>query len=318
MTIVVLDGHTANPGDLTWRGLEALGEVQIYPRTGKAELHSRLAGADMVLTNKVPLGREDMLAHPRIKYIGVLATGYNIVDTESARELGVTVTNIPAYSTASVAQLTMALLLEICHHAGEHSSEIHQGGWSERPDFTFWRHPLTELAGKTFGILGYGAIGQAVGAVAAALGMQIIAHTRTPEKYQPNYPVEFVSLDELLRRAYVLSLHCPLLPETQGIIDDAALAKMNTGAILLNTSRGGVTDEAAVARALDSGRLSWAGIDGFSTEPPPNNHPLATHPRCICTPHYAWATKEARARLIDVAVSNARHYIEGAPVNVVS
>lgn len=312
MKIVVLDGYGANPGDLSWAPFEALGETIVYDRSAPAEVAQRIADADIVLTNKTVLTRSHMAEARNLKYIGVLATGYNVVDVAAARELGVTVTNIPAYSTDSVAQLVFALLLEICHHVGHHSQAVHAGRWSSNPDFCFWDMPLMELAGKTMGIVGYGRIGKKVGEIARAFGMNVVAWTRTPRD------PECVSFDELLAQSDVISLHCPLFPETNQLINADTIARMKDGAILINTSRGPVVDEQALSDALRSGKLYAAAADVASVEPINADNPLLGLNNMIFTPHIAWATAEARVRLMNIAVENVKAFLSGHPVNVVS
>ena len=312
MKIVVLDGFAANPGDLSWEEMSSLGELTVYERTSAEETAARIADADMVLTNKVVMSRELMAGAPKLKYIGVLATGYNIVDVAAAKELGVTVTNIPAYSTDSVAQLVFALLLEICHHVGHHSAAVHAGRWTANKDFCFWDYPLMELAGKTMGIIGYGRIGKKVAEIARCFGMKVVAWTRTPRD------PECVSLDELLSQSDVISLHCPLFPETKNLINAETIAKMKDGAILINTSRGPVVNDADLRAALDSGKLAAAGADVSTVEPIPADNPLLGCEKMFFTPHIAWATYEARARLMNIAVENAKAFIGGNAINVVS
>ena len=312
MKIVVLDGYAANPGDLSWAALEALGDLTVYDRTAPEEVVARIGDAELALTNKTELGRAQLAAAPRLKYVGVLATGYNVVDVAAARELGITVTNVPAYSTDSVAQLTIALLLEICHHAGEHNRAVQAGRWTNSPDYCFWDTPLIELAGKTMGVIGYGRIGRRVAELARCLGMKVVAWTRTPRD------PECVSLDELLRVSDVISLHCPLFPETRGLINRETIAKMKDGAILLNTSRGPLIDDQALSEALKSGKLYAAGADVAAVEPIAADNPLLGLPNMILTPHIAWATLEARTRLLDIAAKNAQAFLQGEPVNVVS
>ena len=312
MKIVVLDGYTANPGDLSWEELAQLGELTVYDRSAPEEVAGRIAGAGIVLTNKTVLSREIMAAAKQLKYIGVLATGYNVVDIAAARELGIAVTNIPAYSTDSVAQMVFALLLEICQHVGHHSEAVHAGRWTASRDFCFWDTPLLELAGKTMGIVGYGRIGRKVAEIARCFGMEVVAWTRTPRD------PECVSLDELLARSDVISLHCPLFPETQNLINRERIAKMKDGAILINTSRGPVVNDADLREALDSGKLYAAAADVSTIEPIPADNPLLGCRNMIFTPHIAWATHEARARLMDIAVENVRAFIGGKPVNVVN
>ena len=312
MKIIVLDGYAGNPGDLSWAPLEALGELTVYDRSAPEEVDARIEGAEIVITNKVPFSRERMEKAKGLKYIGVFATGYNIIDTAAARDLGITVTNIPAYSTDSVAQMVFALLLEICHRVGHHSEAVHAGRWSGNPDFCFWDYPLMELSGKTLGIIGYGQIGKKVAQVARAFGMNVIAWTRTPRD------PECVSLDELLAQSDVITLHCPLFPETQNLINRDTIARMKDGAILINTSRGPVVNDADVAEALKSGKLYAAAADVATVEPIPADNPLLGVPNMFFTPHIAWATREARVRLMNIAVENVRAFLAGSPVNVVS
>ena len=312
MKIVVLDGYAGNPGDLSWAPLEALGELTVYDRSAPEEVDARIDGAEIVITNKVPFSRERMAGAKSLKYIGVFATGYNIIDIAAAKELGITVTNIPAYSTDSVTQMVFALLLEICHRVGHHSDAVHAGRWSSNPDFCFWDYPLIELTGKTLGIIGYGQIGKKVAQVARAFGMKVIAWTRTPRD------PECVSLDELLAQSDVITIHCPLFPETQHLINKDTIAKMKDGAIVINTARGPVVNDADLAEALKSGKLYAAAADVATVEPIPADNPLLGLPNMIFTPLIAWATQEARVRLMNIAVDNVRAYLAGSPVNVVS
>ena len=312
MKIVVLDGYAGNPGDLSWAPLEALGELTVYDRSAPEEVDARIEGAEVVITNKVPFSRERMANAKALKYIGVFATGYNIIDIAAAKELGITVTNIPAYSTDSVAQMVFALLLEICHRVGHHSDAVHAGRWSSNPDFCFWDYPLIELSGKTLGIIGYGQIGKKVAQVARAFGMKVVAWTRTPRD------PECVSLDELLAQSDVITIHCPLFPETQHLINKDTIAKMKDGAIVINTARGPVINDADVAEALKSGKLYAAAADVATVEPIPADNPLLGLPNMFFTPHIAWATQEARVRLMNIAVDNVRAYLAGKPINVVS
>ena len=312
MKIVVLDGYAANPGDLSWAPLEALGELTVYDRTPADQIAARIADAELVLTNKTVLTRELIAGAKNLKYIGVLATGYNVVDVAAAKELGVVVTNIPAYSTDSVAQLVFALLLEICHNVGHHSQAVHAGRWSANADFCFWDTPLIELAGKTMGIVGYGRIGHKVAEIARCFGMNVIAWTRTPRD------PECVSLDELLERSDVISLHCPLFPETKNLINRDTIAKMKDGVILINTSRGPVVNDADLREALESGKVYAAGADVSTVEPIPADSPLLGAKNMFLTPHIAWATFEARERLMDIAVKNVEAFLSGAPVNTVN
>ena len=312
MKIVVLDGYAANPGDLEWKAMETLGELTVYDRSTPGEVDERIGDAEIVLVNKVEMTREHMRNAKNLKYIGVLATGYNIVDIAAAKELGIVVTNIPAYSTDSVAQLVFALLLEITHHVGHHNAAVHAGRWSNNADFCFWDYPLTELADKTMGVIGYGRIGRRVGEIARAFGMNVLAYTRTPRD------PECVPLDELLAKSDVISLHCPLFPDTKQLINHETIAKMKEGAILINTSRGPVVDDDALAEALKSGKLYAAASDVAAIEPIPADNPLLGLKNMIFTPHFGWATAEARVRLMDISVYNVKAFIEGNPVNVVN
>ncbi|MDO5324821.1 MAG: D-2-hydroxyacid dehydrogenase [Clostridia bacterium] len=312
MKIVVLDGYAANPGDLSWAPLEALGELTVYDRTPADQIADRIADAELVLTNKAVLSRELIAGAKKLRYIGVLATGYNVVDVAAAKELGVVVTNIPAYSTDSVAQLVFALLLEICHNVGHHSQAVHAGRWTANEDFCFWDTPLIELAGKTMGVVGYGRIGHKVAEIARCFGMNVIAWTRTPRD------PECVSLDELLARSDVISLHCPLFPETKNLINRNTIAKMKDGVILINTSRGPVVNDADLREALESGKVYAAGADVSTVEPIPADSPLLGAKNMFLTPHIAWATFEARKRLMDIAVKNVEAFLNGAPINTVN
>jgi len=312
MKIVVLDGYTANPGDLDWAPLSALGGLTVHDRTPAALTLERAAGAQVVLTNKVLLGAAEMAALPELRYIGVLATGYNVVDVAAARERGIVVTNVPAYSTPSVAQHVFALLLELTRGVGRHADLVREGRWSASPDFAFWATPQVELAGLTLGIVGFGAIGQAVARIALVFGMRVLVHTRTPAPWPE---IDFVGLDELFTRSDVVSLHCPLTDDTRGMVNAARLAAMKPTAYLLNTGRGPLVDEAALAVALHAGQIAGAGLDVLAQEPPPADNPLLTAPNCMITPHLAWATKAARQRLLDVAVANVRAFLEGRPQN---
>ena len=312
MKIVVLDGYAANPGDLSWDAVRGDHEFVLYDRTAPEDTAARIADADIVLTNKVILNRELIQNAKHLKYIGVLATGYNVVDTAAARECNVIVTNIPAYSTDSVAQMVFALLLEICHHVGHHSERVRAGAWSACPDFCFWDYPLIELAGKTMGIIGYGRIGHRVAEIARCFGMRVIAWTRTPRD------PECVSLDELLAQSDVISLHCPLFPETKNLIRRETIEKMKDGVIIINTSRGPVVNDADLRDALLSGKVYAAGADVASVEPLPADNPLMGLKNMFYTPHIAWATYEARCRLMDIAAKNIQAFVSGAPINVVN
>lgn len=320
MKIVVLDGYAENPGDLSWAPLEALGEVTVYDRTSltdEEETIVRLSGAEIAVTNKTPITRRVIDACPQLRYITMLATGYNVVDAAYAREKGIPLSNIPAYGTAAVGQFAIALLLEICHHVGHHDRAVHQGAWSRCADYCFWDYPLIELAGKTMGIVGYGSIGRAVGEIAAALGMEVVAHSRRSWP-DGSAAARYVPLEELLGRSDVVSLHCPLFPETRGIINRESIARMKDGAILLNNSRGPLIVEQDVAEALNSGKLYAAGVDVADAEPIPADSPLLTAKNCVITPHISWASLEARQRLMDIAVENLRAFLAGKTVNAVN
>jgi len=318
--IAVLDSHTLSDGDLDFGPLQRLGDCHFYPRTAPAEVVACCSGAELVLTNKVVLDAAVMAALPQLRYIGVLATGYNVVDLAAARACGIVVTNVPAYSTASVAQHVFALLLEWTQQVGHHDRRVHAGAWSGCADFSFRERPLVELAGQTFGIVGYGAIGAAVARIAQAFGMEVLVATRTPTRHPElvQGSLVAVSLDELLARADLISLHCPLTPETDRLINSARLRQMKTGAILINTGRGGLLDEAAVAAALHGGQLGALLTDVLGSEPPAGDNPLLQAPRTIITPHIAWATRAARQRLLDTVVANVAAFLAGRPQNQVN
>ena len=316
MKIVVLDGHTLNPGDLSWDGIKALGECEIHERSAPGEVVARLEGAEAGLTNKVAITGEMMKQLPRLKYIGVTATGYNIVDIAAAKERGIVVTNVPAYGTDSVAQATFALLLELTNRVGHHAQTVRDGRWNRCPDFSYWDFPLIELAGLTMGIVGYGQIGQQVGRIAQAFGMKVIATQRRPKKVEAG--VRIVEIEELLRESDVVSLHCPLTPETKHLINAERLRLMRSTSYLLNTSRGPLIVEQDLADGLHSGRIAGTGLDVLAVEPPVNGSPLFTAPNCFITPHQAWATRAARQRLMEMAVRNLRAFVEGRAENVVS
>jgi glycerate dehydrogenase len=318
MKIVVLDGHTLNPGDLSWDGLRALGEVQVFDRTESGSIVARAAGAEIVLTNKTPLTAQTLRQLAGLRYVGVLATGYDVVDIQAARELKIPVTNIPIYGTASVAQFTFALLLELCHQTAIHAAATSDGEWSRCTDFSFWKTPLIELSGKTMGIIGLGRIGRSVAEIAVAMGLRVIAADEVKGAAPPWPGFRWCEVDELLAESDVLSLHCPLLPQTRGIINAKSLARMKPGALLINTSRGPLVVDQDLAAALNRGHLAGAAVDVLSVEPPPADNPLLSARNCIVTPHIAWATKEARTRLLDTAVANARAFLDGHPVNVVN
>lgn len=317
MNIAVLDGYTLNPGDLSWDELKALGPCEIFDRTPPDEIAARAAHAEIAITNKAVLHRPQIEAMPRLKYIGVTATGYNIVDVAAAKERGVIVTNVPAYGTRSVAQHTFALLLELTQHAGHHAQTVRDGRWVRSPDWCYWDHPLVELDGLTLGIVGYGRIGQAVARLAEAFGMKVIASASSSgRKREANVAV--VDLEYLFSESDVVSLHCPLTPETKHLVNAQRLARMKPTSFLLNTSRGPLVDEAALADALNSGRIDGAAMDVLSVEPPPADNPLLSAKNCLITPHIAWATRAARARLMRTAVDNVRAFLAGNPQNVVS
>lgn len=320
MKTVILDGYAENPGDLSWQGFQELvgeGNLTVYDYTPAEEILARVEEAEIVLTNKTPLTGETIARCTKLKYIGVLATGYNVVEVKAAKAHSVAVTNIPTYGTSAVAQYTMALLLELCHHVGAHSDSVHRGDWTKSRDFCYWNYPLMELGGKTMGLIGYGRIGQAVGRLAKAFGMELLAYTE-PAPKEPEPGVKFVDLEELLGRSDVVSMHCPLFPENTRMINARRLAMMKRGAFLLNTARGPLIDEEAVAEALKSGTLGGAALDVVSVEPIKADNPLLGAPNCLITPHIAWAAKESRARLMDIAVENLRGFLNGKPVNVVN
>ena len=316
MRIVVLDGYTLNPGDLSWDGLRALGECTVYERTPNTGILERAAGAAAVLTNKTPLSAETLRALPGLRYVGVLATGYNVVDIRTARSLGIVVTNVPAYGTLSVTQMVFGHLLNHTLHVADHASAVGHGEWVRSKDFAFWVSPLVELAGLTMGILGFGRIGAATAGAARAFGMGVIAHDPEPDAIR-GAGFEPVTLEELFRRSDVLTLHCPLNESTRAIVNEEMLRLMKPTAYLINTSRGGVIDEPALARALNEGIIAGAGLDVLTTEPPPPDHPLLTARNCSITPHIAWATRSARERLMSEVVANLRAFLQGVPRNVV-
>ena len=320
MKIVVLDGYAENPGDLSWAPLEALGEVTVYDRTSLAdegETIARLSGAEIAVTNKTPITRRVIDACPQLRYITMLATGYNVVDAAYAREKGIPLSNIPAYGTAAVGQFAIALLLEICHHAAHHSDTVHAGKWAACADWCYWDYPLIELDGKTMGIIGFGRIGQQTGRIARALGMRVLACGSHPSD-SGRAIADYVELDALLAASDVIALHCPLFPETEGIINRETIRKMKDGVILLNNSRGPLVVEQDLADALNSGKVYAAGLDVVSTEPIREDNPLLTAKNCIITPHISWAPRESRQRIMDTAAQNIRAYLDGAPINVVN
>ena len=311
--IVILDGFTANPGDISWAAIEALGNCKIYDRTGEADVVARAADADIVLTNKTLITQKSLAALPRLRYIGVLATGYNTVDVQAAQQRGILVCNVPEYSTPNVTQAVFALLLELTNRTGHHSQTVHEGRWSASPDFCYWDGELVELAGRTLGIVGYGRIGKAVAAVGRAFGMQILAHRRSASD-----DPQFVSLDRLLSESDVVSLHCPLVPDTKELINAARLAQMKPSAFLINTARGALIHEPDLAAALNTERIAGAGLDVLSVEPPLASNPLLSARNCVLTPHIAWATRNARLRLLEVTAANIRSYLLNRPQNVIT
>ena len=314
MKIVILDGYSANPGDLSWQELEQLGEVTVYDRTNPTETVARAADAEIVLTNKVVINKDVLVQLPKLKYIGVLATGYNVVDIEAAHERGIVVTNVPAYSTESVAQMVFAHLLTVTNRTEHYAIQNRNGRWTENPDFCYWDFPHMELAGKTFGVVGLGNIGQRVAQIALAFGMKVKAMT---SKTTLPAGVEKVSLAELLAASDILSLHCPLTESTRHLINAETLRQMKPTAVLINTGRGPLIDDEAVAKALADGRLAAFCADVLTEEPPKADNPLLQQPNAFITPHIAWASKEARIRLLQVATNNVRAFIGGKPVNMV-
>lgn len=321
MKIVILDGYTENPDDLSWEGMEALGELTVYDRTSLtdvSEITSRIGDAEVVITNKTPLPKEVFDACENIKYVGVLATGYNVVDVQTAKEKGIPVCNIPTYGTDAVGQFAIAMLLEICHHVAHHSDAVHEGRWESNADWCFWDYPLIELAGKTMGIIGYGRIGQATGRIAQAMGMKVLAYDAYRNPALETETCKYGDIDEVLAQSDVIALHCPLFPETEGIINKDNIAKMKDGVIILNNSRGPLIVEQDLTDALNSGKVYAAGLDVVSTEPIKGDNPLLKAKNCIITPHISWAPKESRQRLMNIAVDNLKAFIEGNPVNVVN
>ena len=320
MKIVVLDGYTENPGDLSWDGLKALGEVTVYDRTSYVEsplIAERIGDADIVVMNKTPISKETIDKCPNIKLIAVLATGYNVVDYNYAKEKGIPVCNVPTYGTASVSQFSIALLLEICHHIGHHSESVHAGNWATNADWCYWDYPLIELEGKTIGIIGFGRIGQAEGRVAKALGMKVLAHDLYRSESGKEI-AEYVDLDTLFAKADVITLHCNLTPENTGMINKNSIAKMKDGVILINNARGQLIVEQDVADALNSGKMAAAGLDVVYTEPIKADNPLLQAKNCIITPHISWAPKESRQRIMDITTDNVKAFLAGTPQNVVN
>lgn len=317
MKIVVLDGYTENPGDLSWAPLEKLGELTVYPRTGEDQIVQRIGDAEIVITNKTPITRSTLQACPRIRYIAVLATGYNVIDIAAARERGIPVSNVPTYGTAAVGQFAIAMLLEICHHVAHHSQSVHDGAWSRCQDWCYWDYPLIELDGKTMGIIGFGRIGQQTGKIAKAMGMRVLAYDAHPND-TGRAIADYVPLEELLGQSDVIALHCPLFPETAGIINRDTIAAMKDGVIILNNSRGPLIVEQDLADALNSGKVYAAGLDVVATEPILEDNPLLRAKNCIITPHISWAPRESRQRIMDCTVDNVRAFLEGDARNVIN
>jgi len=318
MKIVVLDGYTLNPGDLSWDELKALGDVVVYDRTSADKTAERIGDAEIVFTNKTVINKEVLDACPAVKFIGLLATGYNVVDVQAAKGKGIPVVNIPTYGTAAVGQFVTALLLEICHHIGEHSQSVKAGDWTNNADWCYWNHPLIELSGKTMGIIGFGRIGQQTAVIAQALGMRVLANDSYQNEALESETLKYASLDELFAKSHVISLHCPLLDSTQGIINKTNISKMKDGVIIINTSRGPLVVEEDLAEALNSGKVYAAGVDVVSAEPIKADNPLLQAKHCIITPHIAWAPIESRSRLLNIAVDNLKAFLTNAPVNVVN
>lgn len=320
---VILDGYTLNPGDLDWKPLQELADFEIYDRTTYSIeeaplIIERAKDAEVILTNKTPLTKEILDELPMLKYIGVLATGYNVVDVEAAKERNITVTNIPSYGTDTVSQAAIALLLELCHRTGDHSNAVKNGEWTNSPDFCFWNHPIIELSGKTMGIIGYGQIGQTTSRIAQAFSMKVLAYNRTREKVIETESVRYATLEELYREADVIMLHCPLTEENEGFINKESIEQMKDSVLIVNNARGALINEADLADALNRGKVAGAGLDVVSEEPISEDNPLLKAKNCIITPHIAWASLEARQRLLDIAVENLSKYLEGNPINVVN
>lgn len=319
MKIVILDGYTENPGDLSWEGFEALGDLTVYDRTtDHSQIAVRIGDAEIILTNKTPVSREIMGACPKLKYIGLLATGYNVVDVKAAKEAGITVTNIPTYGMDAVSQYAIALLLELCHHIGEHSDCVKRGDWTKNKDWCFWNHPLIELAGKTMGIIGFGRIGQGTARIAQAMGMKVLAYDTYHNPELVSDTCTYASLDQVFASSDVITLHCPLFPETEGIINKDTISRMKDGVMIINNSRGPLIVEADLRDALNSKKVAGAAVDVVSTEPISMDNPLLDADNCIITPHIAWAPKESRQRLMEIAVKNLEAFLNGAAQNVVN
>lgn len=316
MKIVLLDAYTANPGDVSWAPLESIASCEIHPRTPLAETVARCADAEIIITNKALLNREIIESLPKLKYIGVTATGYNIVDVAAAKERGIIVTNVPGYSSPAVAQLVFSLILELTNNVGHHAQTVRDGRWVACPDFCYWDHPIIELSGRTLGIIGYGDIGSSVAKIALAFGMKVLASKRD-WKTPPPEGVTPASIDEVFQNSDVISLHCPLTDATKNLVGERTLSLMKPTAYIINTGRGPLVDEAALAQALNAGRIAGAGLDVLSVEPPKADNPLLTAKNCLITPHIGWASREARVRLIDIVASNLKAFLDGKSVNVV-
>lgn len=316
MNIVILDGGTTNPGDISWEPLEKLGMITSYDTTPAELVQERAADADAVIMNRIVMSREVMKSLPKLRFIGALATGYNTIDVNAARELGICVCNVPSYCVETVAQMAFALLLTLCNHIKEHSDEVRKGNWNKSIEMSYSSHPIFELYGKTLGIVGFGNIGRTVAALGRSLGMKILVYNRTAREMPEG--CRQAELEEVLKESDVLSLHCALTPDTAKLIDKKALSLMKPTALLINTARGGVIDEAALAEALNEGIIAGAGLDVMTKEPPEEDNPLLTAKNCIITPHIAWASKDARARLVKIVAENLKGYLEGRPQNVVS
>ncbi|MCL2420662.1 MAG: D-2-hydroxyacid dehydrogenase [Defluviitaleaceae bacterium] len=318
MKLAVLDGYTLNPGDLSWDALQQLGDVTVYDRTPADQAIARAKGADAIFTNKTTITEEILAQLPELKYIGILATGYNVVDIAAAAKRNITVTNVPAYSTPSVAQLTFALLLELCNHVQSHSDAVKEGEWVKSVDFSFWKHPILELQGKTMGIIGLGQIGRKVAEIAFAFGLDVIGYDINMDKQYTHPNFKWADLDKLLRESDIVSMHCPLFPENQGLINKDTLGKMKQTAVFINTARGGLMNEHDLADALNSGQIAGAGLDVLSIEPPSADNPLLSAKNCVMTPHIAWASRESRSRLMTAIVENYQRFLDNDPINVVN
>jgi glycerate dehydrogenase len=317
MKIVVLDGYALNPGDLSWEEFKHMGDLTVHDRTSPEEILKRASGAEIVLTNKTPIRDQVIQQLPKLKYIGVLATGYNIIDVDAASKKNIVVTNIPNYGSYSVAQLTLALLLELCHHVQRHSDSVRDGKWASSKDWSYWEYPLVELAGKTMGVIGFGNIGQKVGDIASSFGMHVLGSARTQSDQSHRKNFRWASIPEILQESDVVSIHCPLTPETKGLINAQSVRMMKASSFLVNTSRGPIIVDEDLSEALNADVIAGAAIDVLSVEPPHQNNPLFTAKNCIITPHIAWATREARTRLMQMAAANVQAFLNGKPVNVV-